>query len=82
MPDGLLAACNAAWRRGIDFPAIWRDALRIDPLASGPAIQMMDGARTWLEIPLCTGQRLVFQHADGFSLLGRLAIVLRERSQA
>ena len=82
MADELLAACNAAWRRGLDFPTIWRDILRIDPLAAGPAIQMTDGARTWLEIPLITGQRLVFQRADGFSLLSRLAIVLRERSPA
>jgi hypothetical protein len=81
MVDELLGACNAAWRRGVDFPTIWRDILRIDPLAGGPAIQMADGARTWLEIPLSTGQRLVFRRADGFSLLSRVAIVLRERSQ-
>jgi hypothetical protein len=77
----LLAECIHACDRGADFLTIWRDILRIHPLVDGPAIEMVDGKTTWYEIPLTTGQRLVYQDHDGFSLLSRVAIVLRERRQ-
>jgi len=82
MPDDLLQECAAARRRGLDFPTIWREILRIHPLVAGPAIQMADRDRCWHEVPLITGQRLVFHDGEGFSLLGRVAIALRDRPSA
>jgi len=79
MSSELVAECISAWQRGVDFPTVWRDVLRVHPLTAGPAIQMADGDRDWLEVPLTTGEHLVYHPEDGYSLLGRLAIVLRSR---
>jgi hypothetical protein len=79
MSSELLSQCLGAWERGVDFPAVWRDILRVHPLIAGPAIQMADRDRSWLEVPLTTGEHLVYHPEEGYSLLGRLAIVLRSR---
>jgi hypothetical protein len=79
MPDQLLAECSQASDKGADFATIWRDILRIHPLIDGPAIEKAEAGRVWLEIPLTTGQRLVYHREDGFSLLSRVAIALRDR---
>jgi len=71
MPAELLSECVRAARRGVDFQTIWRDVLRIHPLVAGPALEVMEGGRSRLEIPLTTGQRLLYHRRDGFSLLGR-----------
>jgi len=74
-----LAACRRAGKLGLDFPAIWHAILRIHPLIGGPPIQMADGRRVWLEIPLTTGQRLAYRHENGFSLLSRVELALRSK---
>jgi hypothetical protein len=79
MADELLAECIRAAERGADFRTIWRDILRIHPLTDGPVIERAEGAREWLEVPLTSGQRLVYHREDGFSLLSRVAIALRDR---
>jgi hypothetical protein len=79
MADELLAECIRAAERGADFRTIWRDILRIHPLTDGPVIERAEGARVWLEVPLTSGQRLVYHREDGFSLLSRVAIALRDR---
>ena len=77
-PADLLSECVRASNRGVDFQTIWRDVLRIHPLVAGPALDVTEGGRSRLEIPLTTGQRLLYHRRDGFSLLGRRAnIALR-----
>lgn len=55
-----MAACIAAALRGADFPAVWHGILKPHPAVAGVPIQRMDGATPLLEIPLITGQRIVF----------------------
>jgi hypothetical protein len=80
-PVELLAECVRRASRGADFAAIWRDLLSLHPLVDGPAIEVSDAARTWLEVPLSTGQRLAHRADDGFRLLSRVALALRERAK-
>jgi hypothetical protein len=80
MPQELLAMCRRAGKLGLDFPAIWHAILRINPLVGGPPIQIADGRRIWLEIPLTTGQRLAYRPEDGFSLLSRVELARRGRA--
>ena len=75
----LLAQCRMASARGDDFPTIWRDVLRIHPLVDGAAIRVTDDEGEWLEVPLKTGQRLVYHDKGGFSIFSRVAIILRDR---
>jgi hypothetical protein len=77
MADELLAECIAAWERDAEFPTIWNDILRIHPLTAGAAFEMADAEHIWQEVPLTTGQRLVYHREDGFSLLERQAIEVR-----
>jgi hypothetical protein len=78
MPAELLSECVRASHRGVDFQTIWRDVLCIHPLVAGPALEVSDGGRSRIEIPLTTGQRLLYHRRYGFSLLGRRAnIALR-----
>ena len=79
-PADLLVACVMSWQRGAGFASIWRDLLSIHPLIDGAAIEMSDAVRTWLEVPLTTGQRLAYDEADGFRLVSRVALALRERA--
>lgn len=79
-PADLLVECVKSWNRGTDFDAIWRGVLSIHPLVDGAAIEVADAARTRLEVPLTTGQRLAFDEADGFRLLSRVALALRARA--
>ena len=77
MPAELLSECVRAARRGVDFQTIWRDVLRIHPLVAGPALEVMEGGRSRLEIPLTTGHRLTHSHAGGYALLDQVTSVLR-----
>jgi hypothetical protein len=79
-PVELLAECVRRASRGADFAAIWRDLLSLHPLVDGPAIAVADAARRWLEVPLSTGQRLAYRDDDGFRLVSRVALLLRERA--
>lgn len=55
----LVTACMAAHEAGADFPRIWREILSPNALVLGMPIQRLDGARTFLEVRLLTGQRLL-----------------------
>jgi hypothetical protein len=79
MPADLLEQCVAARATGADFPTIWQTVLRRHAQVAGPPIQMGDGTRTWLEIPLTTGHRLVYESVTGFRLLDLVSSVLREK---
>ena len=66
---GLAQLCTELIRKGNDFPTVWNTVLKRHTLVNGIPQQAHDGHRGFLEIPLITGERLVFD-ADGkkFSL--------------
>ena len=66
----LLQKLVAARSAGLDFPTIWRTILQGHPLVCGAPVQMSDGGRTWLEVPLTTGERLLVDWRDGYSVIG------------
>jgi hypothetical protein len=63
----LLEACNAARRSSTDFPTIWNEILKNNPIVAGSPVQHMDESGPILVIQLTTGQRIVFG-AQGFSI--------------
>lgn len=64
----LLDDCNSARSKGTDFPTIWGNILRGHLYVAGLPIQDKGENGPILEIPLITGQFLVFD-GSGFSLL-------------
>ena len=76
IPEQLLAECTEALDKGADFPTVWREILRIHPLTAGKAMEKAEGSGISLEVPLTTGQRLVYHHESGFRLFGCAAVTL------
>ncbi|HUA52899.1 MAG TPA: hypothetical protein VMB81_12095 [Candidatus Sulfotelmatobacter sp.] len=68
-PEDLLRECRMAHASGLDFPKAWRNVIRIHPLVAGPAVQMADRGRVWLEVPLVTGHRIAYESKTGFTLI-------------
>lgn len=60
MPTSLVQRCIDANGQGADFPTVWHTVLKADPLVKGIPRQRMVGTRTLLEIPLVTGQSLLY----------------------
>jgi hypothetical protein len=58
--DKLARACVEAARDGADFPTVCHKILKGHPFVAGVPIQRLDGEAILLEIPLITGQRIVF----------------------
>ena len=58
--DDLAQACTELLRNGNDFPTVWSTMLKGHILVEGIPRQRLDGTRPLLEIPLITGERLVF----------------------
>jgi hypothetical protein len=58
--NGLMQACNAARRAGADFPTIWETVLKKHPLVAREPVQGRSDQGPVLEVPLITGQRIVF----------------------
>jgi hypothetical protein len=56
----LAAQCRAARAAGMDFPTIWHEILKANPLVVGPPVQVVHDGRPRLEINLISGGRLVF----------------------
>lgn len=56
----LAQACTELVRQGKDFPAIWATVLKSHTLVEGIPRQRFEGMRSLLEIPLITGERLIF----------------------
>ncbi len=56
----LARLCTATVRAGNDFSTIWSTLLKAHPLVDGTPLQRVEGTRTLLDIPLITGERLVF----------------------
>ena len=66
VPD-LLQKCVTARAGGADFPSIWNKLLKGHPLVAGLPIQGLAGNAARLEVPLITGERLIYGDA-GFSI--------------
>ena len=64
----LLRACSSARLGGSDFPTIWQQILNKHTFVAGIPIKGTNRDGPTLEIPLLTGQRLIFG-AKGFSLV-------------
>ena len=60
MPTKLVHKCGQATSQGADFPTVWHTVLKRDPLVAGVPRQRLEGARAFLEIPLVTGQSLIY----------------------
>ena len=66
----LLTRCLAASRNGADFPALWHSVLKGHVLVVGPPVNSVRAGRITLEVPLITGQRLVFDSSSSGLTLG------------
>ncbi len=75
--QALVERCVAARAAGLDFPAIWQTVLHRHPLVAGQPIQVNDGKRAWLEVPLTTGGRIACDAESGYRLVSALEIVRR-----
>ncbi len=68
-PTDLARACTELVRKGNDFPTIWTTRLKKHRLVVDIPHSRIEGMRTLLDIPLITGERLVFDaDARKFSL--------------
>jgi hypothetical protein len=62
----LLERCRTGHRAGLDFPTIWNQVVRTDPLVLGLPVQVMIGAEPQLRMQLINGQSLCFGGGDYF----------------
>lgn len=58
--NDLARYCTLLVRKGNDFPTIWSAFLKTHSLVEGIPRQRHDGSRSLLDIPLITGEQLVF----------------------
>jgi hypothetical protein len=56
----LARQCTAFVRKGNDFPTVWSTLLKRHVLVEGVPRQRLEGDRSLLDIPLVTGEQLVF----------------------
>jgi hypothetical protein len=56
----LARICTEAVRAGADFHIVWHTLLKGHPLVEGIPRERLEGERRLLDIPLITGERLVF----------------------
>ena len=56
----LAQRCTKLVHEGKGFPSIWSTVIKGHSLVEGIPRQRLQGTRSLLEIPLITGQRLVF----------------------
>jgi hypothetical protein len=59
-PHDLARICTEAVRAGADFQIVWRTLLNGHPLVEGIPRERIEGERRLLDVPLITGERLVF----------------------
>jgi hypothetical protein len=58
-PEGLLGVCEAAHRKGTDFPTVWNTILKRHPLVIGlPTHRIVDG-QAQIVVSLATGHHVV-----------------------
>ncbi len=64
----LVAACEAARRAGMAFPAVWTQVLQLHPLVAGiPAHRIDAEGRAVTEVALISGRRIVL-NGKGYTL--------------
>jgi hypothetical protein len=56
----LAQMCTELVRQGKDLPTIWATVLKSHTVVEGIPCQRFEGMRSLLEIPLITGEHLVF----------------------
>ena len=56
----LARQCTELVRQGNDFPTVWSSLLKTHTLVEGTARQRLESTRSLLDIPLITGEQLVF----------------------
>ena len=56
----LARQCTELVRKGNDFPTVWSTLLRSHTLVEGLPRQRLERNRSLLDIPLITGEQLVF----------------------
>ena len=59
----LVRSCTDAVRKGVNFPSVWYRLIKRHPLVEGIPRERIEGERSLLDIPLVTGERLVFDRA-------------------
>ena len=52
--------CTELVRKGNDFPTVWSTLLKTHALVEGTARQRLECTRSLLDIPLITGEQLVY----------------------
>jgi len=57
----LVAQCRAAQAAGADFPTLWHEVLRPNPLVIAPPVQTVRDGRIRMEVRLITGSAIVFE---------------------
>jgi hypothetical protein len=58
--NDLARKCTELVRQGKDFPTVWGAILKSHTLVEGIPRQRLEDARRLLDIPLITGEQLVF----------------------
>jgi hypothetical protein len=56
----LARQCTELVRKGNDFPTVWSTLLKSHLLVDGVPQERLERSRSLLDIPLITGERLVF----------------------
>jgi len=56
----LVERCRAGRAAGMDFPSLWHDVLKPDPLVLGPPIQTVRDGKIRMEVRLITGGVIAF----------------------
>jgi len=68
---------SGALRRGQRDSISPPSGIHRHPLVAGQPIQVNDGKRAWLEVPLTTGGRIACDAESGYRLVSALEIVRR-----
>jgi hypothetical protein len=56
----LVQRCRAGRAAGMDFPTLWNEVLKPDPLVIGPPMQTVRDGRIRMEVRLITGGAIAF----------------------
>jgi hypothetical protein len=58
--NDLARQCTELVRKGNDFPTIWSALLKSHTLVDGAARQRLERSRSLFDIPLITGEQLIY----------------------
>jgi len=63
--DLLIAHCRAGQAAGMDFPTLWNEVLRPDPLVIGPPVQTVRDGRVRMDVRLIFCSAITFATESG-----------------